>query len=92
MKLRETLRLQVQYQHKKKLALLSKEPVKFTATALPKACPSGALVAAIADTDTKGVTHPEASTYAFQLSKKKIVNCLLDVYYVGIWDMYQKQW
>ena len=74
------------------MALLPKEPVKFTATALPKACPPDALVTAITATDTEGITYPEASSYDFQLSKKKRVDRTLDVYFVGIRDMYQRQW
>ena len=59
---------------------------------LPKAFPPEPLVTAIQATDTEGVTFPDASTYDFIISKKKRVDRNLDVYYVGIKDMYQRQW
>ena len=59
---------------------------------LPKGFPPEPLITAIQATDTEMVAFPDASTYNFAISKKKRVDRGLDVYYVGIRDLYQRQW
>ena len=64
----------------------------FIAASLPKACPPTPMIEAITAAETETTTYPEASTFDFQVSKKKRVDRNLDVFYVGIRDMYQRQW
>ena len=74
------------------MALLPKQPAVFIGATLPKASPPEPLVTAITATDTEGVAYPDASSYDFGVSRKKRFDRYLDVYFVGVRDMYQRQW
>ena len=50
------------------------------------------MIEAITAAKTETATYLEASTFDFQVSKKKRVDRNLNVFFVSIQDMYQRQW
>ena len=70
----------------------SAELVPAVPMSLPKACPPEPMISAFTASDSLSVTYPEASSYEFSISKKKRVDRQLDVFYVGVRDLYQRQW